>query len=163
MLILALLPGVPEEVVMFNPGTLPCNICVALVAGRSIKSLLETVDMAPVRLTRFWVPYPTTTTSSSVLLSSAKVTGKKVFPATVTVLVTIPTYDIFNFALGCTLIENFPSISEITPLLEPSSLTVAPIIGSPFGSVITPSTTFAVTCRFCSFRTVSIILFPFRL
>lgn len=90
MLMLAPLPGLPEEVVIFSPDALPYNMCVAVDAERSMNSLLETVEMTPVKLTHFCVPYPTTTTSSSVFV---KVIFKNDFPFTEIVLVIIPTYE----------------------------------------------------------------------
>ena len=56
MLIEGVLPGLPDDVVMFRPATEPCNMLVTEWVTRFSSSLLLTVETAPVRLTRFCVP-----------------------------------------------------------------------------------------------------------
>ena len=70
MFIEAELPGYPEDVVTFSPGMVPCSICVREVAVLFWMLSDCMVDTAPVRLTFFWVPYPTTTVASSMVASS---------------------------------------------------------------------------------------------
>ena len=54
----------------FNPGTTPCRACPTCDTGREASALVSTLATAPVKFTFFWVPKPTTTTSSSVFESS---------------------------------------------------------------------------------------------
>ena len=56
MLSEGVLPGLPDEVVMFSPATEPCSMPVTEWATRFSSSLPPTVATAPVRLTRFCVP-----------------------------------------------------------------------------------------------------------
>ena len=95
-LILGVSSKLPLVWVICNPGTTPCRACAALVTGRSFSSSAVTTPTEPVRFTFFWVPKPTTTTSSSISESSSNFTSI-VFPgiaSTTTVL--YPIKDISN-------------------------------------------------------------------
>ena len=64
-------PGAPEERVIITPGTCPCNACTGLDIAPLFSSILsETTVTAPVNVSFFCEPYPTTTTSSRTSLSS---------------------------------------------------------------------------------------------
>ena len=49
-------PGLPDEVVMFRPGTAPWSMFVRLCVVRFWSSLESTAVTAPVRFTFFWTP-----------------------------------------------------------------------------------------------------------
>jgi hypothetical protein len=51
-----------------------------------------------------------------------------------------PTKETFNLLFGATLILNFPSISVTVPTVPFTTMTVAPIIGSPLTSTTSPVT-----------------------
>ena len=55
----------PEDIFKFIEGSAPCNAMATLLTGRALISLALMVPTAPVKLTFFCVPYPTTTTSFS--------------------------------------------------------------------------------------------------
>ena len=63
-------PGAADAEIICTPAVLPCRACSALVMVRFSKSSAFTEEIAPVTELFFCTPYPTTTTSSKVLLSS---------------------------------------------------------------------------------------------
>ena len=66
-------PGWPDVPVTCNPGIAPISTLLTEVTGRSPNiSSIFTLLTAPVRLAFFCTPYPTTTTSSKVSVSSFK-------------------------------------------------------------------------------------------
>ena len=67
-------PGLPVLLVAINPGNMPARELAMLVLGMEASCLLSIVATAPVRLARFCVPYPTTTTSSNCSISSCMTT-----------------------------------------------------------------------------------------
>ena len=118
-------------------------------------SLDDTEATEPVRFTFFWVAYPTTTTSSSFLESSSKVTLKLfLFPiGRMTSL--YPKKLTTNVCEGCAFNWKAPSMSVIVPCVVPWITTLAPIIGSPDTSYTLPVTVFscAYTAKESSIRT----------
>src|SRR5690606_41941810 len=58
-------PGSPVVCCTRNPETVPCKAVAALVLGAEINASLLTLETHPESLDRRWVPYPTTTTSST--------------------------------------------------------------------------------------------------
>ena len=68
------LPGSPLLCMVSTPDNLPAMALVILVVPDRMSCLLSTCVMAPTTLSLRWVPYPTTTTSSSVLFSDTSVT-----------------------------------------------------------------------------------------
>src|SRR5665213_2251495 len=66
MVTIGSVPGLPLFVT-WSPGTRPCNACCTLTTGSSDIVLAFTLETAPVTDVRFWVPYPTTTTSPSTV------------------------------------------------------------------------------------------------
>ena len=83
----------------------------------SFSSSDSTVEMAPVRLTFFCVPYPTTTVASRLMASSERYTVIWSFlPESCTVLSTYPRQENVNeCSSGPSLMENRPSASAETP------------------------------------------------
>ena len=84
-LICAVALGLPPSNVIFKLGIAPCNPWVTLAIGRSSNTSPSAIVTAPVKFTFFWVPYPTTTTSSSTSESSFKTILKEVLPLTLNV------------------------------------------------------------------------------
>ncbi|MNV93783.1 hypothetical protein D3C71_1885130 [compost metagenome] len=72
-------PAKPEEPTIVAPGRRPAKAFDKLLTGMLAISAVLMVLMAPVRLTFFCEPYPTTTTSSRSLLSSSSVMVNTVF------------------------------------------------------------------------------------
>ena len=65
-------PGAPLPCVIVTPDTLPCNACAASATGAAVISF-EVIEEILVEIPRLaLVPYPTTTTSSKILVSSIK-------------------------------------------------------------------------------------------
>ena len=78
-------PGWPDVPVTCSPGIAPISTLLTEVTGRSPNiSSIFTLLTAPVRLAFFCTPYPTTTTSSKVSVSSFNTTLSSFFPETFT-------------------------------------------------------------------------------
>ena len=78
-------PGAAELRVIMTPGTCPCKACAGLErAPLSFNILSLTTVTAPVSVSFFCAPYPTTTTSSSTSVLSFIVTFSTAFtPASI--------------------------------------------------------------------------------
>src|SRR5690606_41381973 len=77
-------PGLPELCVTVTPGATPCSAMEVCPTGFQLISSLLITDTDPVKLTSFVVPYPTTTTSSSVASRFSNATFITAFPETST-------------------------------------------------------------------------------
>ncbi|MBA7705549.1 hypothetical protein ES703_114380 [subsurface metagenome] len=62
-------PGAPEFCIMVTPAVLPCKACSTRVGAIETISSLSTLAMAPVTRLFFFIPYPTTTSSSNDIIS----------------------------------------------------------------------------------------------
>ena len=67
-------PGAAEEEITCTPEVLPCSADCTVVTERFSISSAFTCEIEPVTELFFCTPYPTTTTSFSVCVSSFKVT-----------------------------------------------------------------------------------------
>src|SRR5690606_8246016 len=133
--------GAPDPDVTCTPLTLPCSDCVTLgVGGRDISSdLMAAID--PVTSLFLWIPYPTTTISSSPSASSDMTTSIVARPLRATSCVAKPTNEKTRTATGLLIVQvKAPSRSGTAPLLVPFSSVLTPGIVSPEGSVTVPET-----------------------
>jgi len=122
------------------------------------------VATAPVTSLFFILPYPIATTSSKPMLSSSITIFKDDFPDVATSMVFIPTNEKTNVALsGIFGSENFPSISDITPVVVPFTTTETPGKVAPVASVTLPVNFFsccvATAANFSAFGASTIKLF----
>ena len=138
-------PGCPEPWLTDKPALSPASEADTLVMGRDTAWSSKFIeDTAPVTFTFFCVPYPTTTTSSSIATSSRRVTFITLRPFTVIFCVANPIKEKRRVEfLSGTVILYLPSWSVIVPEAVFSTATVIPGNGSFIASVTTPLT---VTC-----------------
>ena len=101
-----------------------------------------TKSTAPVVVALVFVPYPIATTSWSITASSFNFMFRTVFPPTSTFSDFIPIKEKIRFFPLGTAISYLPSMSEIVPVVVPSTITETPGIGLPSKSSTTPCTTF---------------------
>ena len=135
-------PGRPERWTLVTPGNLPVIILDRLAWGAIINSLEPTWETEPIKNFFFWVPYPTTTTSSNAFASSCNLIVISERPCKATSWVWYPTNETTKVDFkSCTFKLNCPSILVIVPLDKfPFTLTVAPTSGSLFESYTVPFT-----------------------
>ena len=122
--------------------------CVALVTGACEMTSELTDATAPVKSFFLTVPYPTTTISSNVCVSSCNVIFK-ILLLPFSILISCDVYPmklISKILFSFTSNANFPSMSVIVPLVVPFSTTFAPIIGSPFLSITVPVICLELCC-----------------
>ena len=98
-------PGPPSDWVTCTPATRPAKACVTSEVGVFIKSSLFTETTEPVKSLRLEVPYPITTTSSSILLSCFNCTSIFVLPLTGTFCVAMPIKENCNTSFASARME----------------------------------------------------------
>ena len=146
---------------IISPLTLPCKAEDTSDPPTPVIRSFADMDVTEL-VTCFFsnVPYPITTTSSSVLVSSCSCTLKDVCPATDISFDIYPTNEISKVAFSGTLSNlAIPSISVIFPFVVPFTATLAPTTGPTLSLTVTvtvlPFCKGAVSCTmalFVSFR-----------
>ena len=136
-------PGAPDVLMAVTPAARPCKVWSKDVTIEPRSFFSSIVTDAPDTSLFFITPYPTTTTSFSVLLSSLNTMFNGPCPLAFTSLGVYPMYDISKVAPCGASREKLPSMSVTVALVVPFTLTVAPIIDS------RPSVTRPVILRVC--------------
>ena len=132
-------PGAPEAFTICTPEALPCRAWATSVAVRFSRSDSFTDAIAPVTSLFRWTPYPMTTVSSSISVSSSRVMLKTLWLPTAKVWPLKPILSTEMLAPAGTDREKAPSRSVAAPILElPTTVTAAPMTGSPLASTTLP-------------------------
>ena len=132
--------GLPSANSSVRPGIWPWIERTTFGFGRSVRSSPPICSIAPTTSRFFNVPYPTTTTSSSINLSSAICTLITLRLPTVSSFVTKPRTEKIIVSPDAALIEYLPDSSDIVPESDPLTITMTPAIGTPRSSTIVPDT-----------------------
>ena len=127
-------PGCPLAWNAAMPAILDPTILLMLIVGARRISSSETVEMAPVRLDLFWVPYPTTTVSSRKATSSLMVTSIRALSPTLMFCVSIPRYENRRMSVLPARRDQRPSTSVTVPVFVPFINTETPGNGLPSAS-----------------------------
>ena len=139
--ILGAVPKVEDTFWRLTPATRPSSARLMSGTPSSFTFSASTFEVAPVKRRRSVFCIPVTTTSPKVF--SAMDITILTFEETLTVFFSIPMYvTTSRLALaGTFLITKRPLLSVVTPIPVPSTMTFAPMTGSP-----SVSTTVPVTC-----------------
>ena len=134
-------PGCPPPEVTWTPATVPSKDLVRLPTGLFERSSPLTTLAEPVKDSFFAVPYATTITSSSKVLSSLSTKSISFLPSTGSSLSAYPRQPATSTASpGMPVRVYLPSSATIVPLELPFNITTAPVRGSPFTSSTRPLT-----------------------
>ena len=122
---------------------------------------LEATDATePVKSPRFMEPYPTTITSSKVLLSGTILTFIGDCPVYLISWVLYPIYEKDIIEPFEVVNVKFPSKSVIAPVDAPFTITVAPISGVSVSSTTTPFTVMFWACKLIVKISAKRVIYP---